>query len=488
MTPKSFLIGDRWITTPQTAEVHNPFTGEAAAAFCLADKSHLEDALQAAAAAHAGPVRAQTPFERAAVLERVAEGIRRREREFVELMISEAGKPVALAEAEVARAAQTFLFAARAAVEPPGHGVLELAASAAGKDHTGLVRRFPLGVILAVTPFNFPLNLVAHKLAPALAAGNAVLLKPSPRTPLCSLLLGEVLLEAGMPPGQVCVVPFDHTLAAGLLADPRVKMLSFTGSAAVGWQLKQAAGRARVTLELGGNAAAIVHGDARWREALGLFAAGAFGYAGQSCISLQRLYVQGAIYDEFKTAFVAHVRDRVRHGDPRERDVTVGPLIDTDSRDRVLAWVDEAMKLGAHLLTDLRPRAADRVLPPIILEGMPADARISREEVFGPVVLLDRYDDFEDALAKVNDSPYGLQAGVFTQDIDLAWRAFDALEVGGVLINQVPTFRVENMPYGGIKNSGLGREGVRFAMEEMTEPRSLIFHHGAIPYSRFHDG
>jgi acyl-CoA reductase-like NAD-dependent aldehyde dehydrogenase len=476
MTPahsRPLLIGADTVFTTQTAEVRDVYTGDVIGRFCLAGEPELRRALDAAEAAFA-VVRRQAPFERAAILDRVADGIRRRAGEFTDLIVGEAGKPVTLAEAEVARAEQTFRFAARAALEPPGNCALEVDASVAGRGHTGMIRRFPLGTILAITPFNFPLNLVAHKLAPALATGNTVLLKPSPRTPLCALLLGEVLLEAGAPPGQVNVIPCDHELLPLLLADGRLKMISFTGSAQVGWNLKSRAGKAKVTLELGGNAAAIVHSDARWRDRLGLLAAGAFGYAGQSCISLQRLYVQRDIYAEFRDAFAAHVRDQIKSGDPRRRDVLVGPVIDSAARDRILAWVDEALKLGAKLLTELHPNAADRCLPPIILDGLPAGARITGEEVFGPVVALAPYDTFEDALHEVNASAYGLQAGVFTQDLNLAYQAFAALEVGGVLINQVPTFRVENMPYGGVKDSGAGREGVRSAMEDMTEPRTLI--------------
>ena len=425
-------------------------------------------------------VKSRLPFERAELLRRAADGIRGRREEFIELLIAEAGKPVSLAEAEIARAEQTFLFAAREALEPAGSMILELGASAAGKGHTGSARRFPLGVILAITPFNFPLNLVAHKVAPALAAGNTVLLKPSPRTPLCSLLLGEIVTEAGFAPGELNVVPFDPSLVGALLDDRRVKMISFTGSAAIGWGLKTRATKQKVTLELGGNAAAIIHSDADWQSALGMLAASAFGYAGQSCISLQRLYVQRAIYDDFKSALVTHVRNNVIHGDPRRRDVIVGPLIDLAARDRVLlAWVDEAMKMGAKLLTDLHPGAADRCLPPIILEGMPAGAHVTDEEVFGPVVLLEPYDAFEEALEKVNASRYGLQATVFTRDLDLVQQAFETLEVGGVLINEAPSFRVENMPYGGVKDSGFGREGVAWAMEEMSELRALIVRNAA---------
>ena len=330
-------------------------------------------------------------------------------------------------------------------------------------------------MILAITPFNFPLNLVAHKLAPALAAGNAVLLKPSPRTPFSAHRLTELLLEAGMIPGQVCCALFDPGLIPGLLEDPRLRMVSFTGSAAVGWKLKAQAAKQKVTLELGGNAPAVICADADWRTAIPGLAAGAFGYAGQSCISVQRLLIEQPIYDEFKAAWLAHVRENVRHGDPHDRGVLVGPLIDRVSRDRVLAWVDEALKSGAKLLTDLRPSLADPVLPPIVVEGVPSHVKLGCEEVFGPVVTLEAFDDFDDALFRVNTSPFGLQAGVYTNDARRAWRAFREIEAGAVLINQGPTFRTENMPYGGVKDSGFGREGLRRAMEDMTEERLLVW-------------
>lgn len=468
------LIGSERILTASVGEVRNPFDGSVVGEFCLAGDTEIERALEEAQAAFAGPVRLQSAHERAEVLARAADGIARRAGEFADLIVAEAGKPITLAEAEVTRAQQTFRFASRAALDPPGSGAIQIDASPAGRGHVGSVRRFPLGIILAVTPFNFPLNLVAHKIAPALASGNSVLLKPSPRTPFCSLLLGETLLEAGMPSGQVNVNPGENAMVGRLLDDPRVKMLSFTGSASVGWDLKVRARKQKVALELGGNAAAIVHRDARWQDRLAMFAGGAFGYAGQSCISLQRLYVHQEIYAEFRAAFVDHVRTQVKHGDPRDRAVTVGPVIDAASRDRILAWVDEALKLGAKLLTDLHPNARDSVLPPIVLEGLPDAAAITCEEVFGPVVALAPYDDFDDAIRQVNASRYGLQAGVFTPDVSLINRAYEALEVGGVLVNQVPTFRVENMPYGGVKDSGYGREGVLSAMEEMSEPRTLI--------------
>lgn len=470
------LIGGRRVETARVDPVLNPFTGEVAARFHVAGAPELDAALDAAESAFE-TTRRQSAFDRSSLLLRVAHRIADRAGELAERIVVEAGKPVTLAEAEVERTRQTFLFAAEAArAGARGDETLAMDASPAGAGHAGLVRRFPLGVILAITPFNFPCNLVAHKLAPALATGNTVLLKPSPRTPGPGFLLTEILLEAGMTPGQVNFVPAEPPgLLDPLLAGGRLQMVSFTGSAPVGWSLKSRAGRARVALELGGNAATVVHGDADWPRAVPLIAAGAFGYAGQSCTSVQRILVQRGIYDEFKAALVAHVRATVRAGDPRDRAVTLGPMIDPAARDRVLAWTDEAMKGGAKLLTDLHPGRDDRVLPPILLEDVPGDAKLACEEVFGPVATLAPYDDFDEAMERVNASRYGLQAGVFTRDVRLAWRAFDRLEVGGVLINQVPTFRVENMPYGGVKDSGFGREGITYAMEEMTEPRALIF-------------
>ena len=470
------LIGERRVETSRVDPVWDPFTGEPAARFHVAGAAELDAALDAAERAFA-VTRRQSAFDRSSLLLRVAHRLADRAGELAERIVAEAGKPVTLAEAEVERTRQTFLFAAEAArAGVRGDETLAMDASPAGVGHAGLVRRFPVGVILAITPFNFPANLVAHKLAPALATGNAVLLKPSPRTPGAAFLLTEILLDAGMTPGQVNFVPAEPPgLLDPLLASGRIQMISFTGSAPVGWSLKSRAGRARVALELGGNAAAVVHADADWRAAVPLVAHGAFGYAGQSCISVQRILVQGGIYDEFKAALLAHTREKIRTGDPRDRAVTVGPLVDPAARDRVLAWTDEALKGGAKLLTDLHPRREDRVLPPILLEDVPGDAKLSCEEVFGPVAVLAAYDEFDEALDRVNASRYGLQAGVFTRDVRLAWRAFDRLEVGGVLVNQVPTFRVENMPYGGVKDSGFGREGVAYAMAEMTEPRALIF-------------
>ena len=477
MTPLPLLIGGERVATTQTQDVRNPYDGTRLARFCVAGPEEIGRALDAAEKAFV-ITRRQPAFERAGILQRAAGLIRAHCADLAELVMAEAGKPITLAESEVARCIQTFEFAAAEVLTQPGSTGVNLAASAVGRDYEGYVHRFPLGIILAISPFNFPINLVAHKLAPAIATGNTVLLKPSPRTPSVALRLVELLLEAGMAPGQVNVLQFDPALVPQVLADPRVRMLSFTGSAAVGWKLKTQAAKQKVALELGGNAAAIVHADADWQKAIPTLAAGAFNYAGQACISLQRLYVERPIFEAFKAAFLVHVRSSVKHGNPVEREVVVGPMIDSGARDRVLAWTDEALKAGAKLLTDLRVGKDDTVIPAIVLDGLPAGVKMSCEEIFGPVIALQAYDSFEDALVQVNGSAYGLQAGVFTQDLGRIYQAFRELEVGAVMINQGPTFRPENLPYGGVKDSGHGREGLRYAMEEMTEPRALVINLG----------
>jgi glyceraldehyde-3-phosphate dehydrogenase (NADP+) len=336
-----------------------------------------------------------------------------------------------------------------------------------------MVRRFPIGVILGITPFNFPLNLVAHKVAPCLATGNTMVLKPALKTPHTALLLAAVLEEAGVPAGQINTVPFDHCHIPALLQDPRIKMLSFTGSAAVGWKLKAEAARMKVALELGGNAGVIVEPDADWAAAVPKIAAGAFGFAGQSCISVQRILVHRTIAGPFRDALVAQITSAIRAGDPADRSTVVGPMINAAARDKVVGWIEDAQAQGARLLTPLH-LADPALLGPVLLENAPPGCAVVAEEAFAPVAVLDTYDTFDEALERVNASAYGLQAGVFTGTLSRALQAFETLEVGGVMVNQVPTFRVENMPYGGVKDSGFGREGLRYAMEEMTEPRSLV--------------
>lgn len=473
MKAKPFFLDGRHERSEEVCEVRNPWDGALLAEVCLASALQVE---RAVAAAHAAfqKTRRLTADERAAVLEKVCVLLAERRADFVSTIVAESGKPVAFAEAEVDRARFTFRFAAALALQDEGHGIA-MDASAPGAGRFGLVRRFPMGVILGITPFNFPLNLVAHKVAPCLATGNTMVLKPALKTPLTSLLLGEVLEAAGVPAGQINIVPFDHAHVPPLLDDPRVRMISFTGSAGVGWGLKAAAARKKTALELGGNAAVVVEPDCDWRSAIPRIASAAYGYAGQSCISVQRILVHEGIYEEFRESFSEYVKREVRRGDPLEKSTIVGPMITPEAREKVLGWVREAEGRGARLLTPLVVEGLS-LLGPVLLENVPADCAVLCEEAFAPVAVLQRYASFEEALRMVNDSQFGLQAGIFTSDLRKALCAFEELEVGGVMISEVPTFRVENMPYGGVKESGFGREGLRYAMEEMTEPRSLVIH------------
>jgi acyl-CoA reductase-like NAD-dependent aldehyde dehydrogenase len=470
MTPRPFFIGGEAVCTAETAPVHSPYDGRLVAEVCLAGTAEVARALDLAQEAFERTRRSPL-VGRAQLLRSIADTIGRRSGEFVELMVAEAGKPVTLARMEVQRAQATFELAAAAALEPNGHPI-EMEATAAGAGHSGLARRFPLGVILGITPFNFPLNLVAHKVAPCLATGNTMIVKPAMKTPLCALLLGEVLAECGVPNGQVSFIPFGHSQVAALLHDPRVKMLSFTGGVDVGWRLKSQAIKQKVTLELGGNAACLVEPDADWKKHAAKMAVGAFAYAGQSCISVQRIFAHEKIYEDFKEEFLTQVAAKAKAGDPAADSTLVGPMITKDALDKVVGWVKEAQAQGARLLTPWKVEG--QVLHPVVLENVPRKAAVSCEEAFAPVVVLEPYADFAAGLAAVNDSKFGLQAGVFTNDQAKIWQAYDQLDVGGVLINQVPTFRTENMPYGGVKDSGFGREGVRYAMEDMTELKSLV--------------
>jgi glyceraldehyde-3-phosphate dehydrogenase (NADP+) len=337
--------------------------------------------------------------------------------------------------------------------------------------HLGILRRVPIGPVLGITPFNFPLNLVAHKVAPALAAGNPILIKPAPQTPLTALLLAEVGLEAGVPPGGLNVLPCDNRVAERLVVDPRFKLLSFTGSAAVGWMLKAKCGKKKVVLELGGNAGVIVEQDADLDFAAQRCASGGFGYAGQTCISVQRIFVHHSVVDLFTTKLLLQVA-RLKGGDPNDESTVVGPLIDQHAAHRVEEWIGEAVAQGARVL--LGGKRMGSVVEATVLTNVTPTMKVSCREVFGPVVTVTPYRQFDEALEAMNRSEYGLQAGVFTQDVNKVFYAFRHLEVGAVLVNEIPTFRAEHMPYGGVKDSGLGREGLRISIEEMTEPRFLV--------------
>lgn len=469
--PSPLLIGAEWEHCETTFPVVNPYDGTTVAEVCLGGPAHLDRAIAAAHQAYMSVARHQPAYARSAILQRAAAAIEHHRADFVRLLIQEAGKPRAFAETEVTRAAGTFQLAGELARQTPGH-LLDLDAFASGDRHFGLARRFPLGVVYALTPFNFPLNLVAHKVAPALATGNTVVLKPSPQTPLTALLLGRLLLEAGLPPGQLNIVCCSNDDAIRPLTDERVRMVSFTGSAAVGWKLKSLCGRQRVALELGGNAAAIVHEDADLTTAIPALATGAFAYAGQSCISTQRILVHSPVFDVFRERFVAHVRQSIHTGDPDHPTTTVGPLVNAAALQRTTGWIEAALAGGARLL--LGGQVSGRCLTATVIEVPHQRFDLCLNEAFAPVVTLQRYDDFPDALREANDSRYGMHAGVFTRDIGRAREAYETLDVGGVLINQAPTFRADNQPYGGTKDSSFGREGVRYAMEEMTELKSLI--------------
>ena len=463
-------LAGRTVTTENKIDIRSPHDGTPIGQVCLAGTAQVEEALDLADQAFA-TTRLVTALERSRLLRRISDAIGRRANEFVELLITEAGKPLVLAKAEVERAQATFELTAAEVLQPDGYPIA-MEATAAGAGHTGLVRRFPLGVILGITPFNFPLNLVAHKVAPCLATGNTMILKPAPKTPLSALLLGEVLAECGTPANQVIFLPFENEQVVPLLRDPRVKMLSFTGSVDVGWMLKSVANKEKVTLELGGNAACLIEPDADWKKHAAKMAVGAFAYAGQSCISVQRIFAHEEIYEDFRREFLQAVQQNIVSGSPRDPKTLVGPMITVEALQRIMAWIRAAEAEGAKLLTPIKVEG--QVLHPVVLENVPRDAAIRCEEAFAPVVILDSYQTFSEGLAAVNDSKFGLHAGVFTTDLTKAYQAYDALNVGGVLINQVPTFRTENMPYGGIKDSGFGREGISYAMEDMTELKALV--------------
>jgi glyceraldehyde-3-phosphate dehydrogenase (NADP+) len=413
-------------------------------------------------------------YERQAILRAISEGIGKRREEFAHLIALEAGKPIRTARAEVDRAVFTFAVAAEEATRIGGEWLpLDWQASTAGR--AGIIRRFALGPILAITPFNFPLNLVAHKVAPAIAAGCTTVLKPAPQTPLTSLLLAEVCEQAGLPAGALNVLPLANQEAEKLVGDDRLKMLTFTGSVPVGWALKGKSGKKKVTLELGGNAAVIVHCDADVDVAADRCVVGGFSYAGQSCISVQRIYVQRSIQEQFLARLLAGVR-KLHVGDPLNEATDVGPMISEEAARRAASWIEEAVAGGAKLHAGGKREGA--VLQPTVLTNVRAEMKVSCEEVFAPVVIIESYDEFADAIRRVNDSPFGLQAGIFTRDSKLLFSAFENLEVGGVIVGDMSAFRIDHMPYGGVKDSGIGREGLRYAIEEMTEPRILVLHLG----------
>jgi acyl-CoA reductase-like NAD-dependent aldehyde dehydrogenase len=464
-----YLAGEA--CAPNTAlEVRDKFSGEVATRVAQADAATIDAAIAAAHAAR-GAMAAFPPDARRDVLEHCASRFTERREELALALCIEAGKPIRDARGEADRLIDTFRIAAGEATRVEGETV-ELAISQRTRGYRGFVKRVPVGACSFITPFNFPLNLVAHKVAPAIAAGCPFVLKPSERTPIGALIVGEVLAETGLPKGAFSILPCPVDQADALVTDPRIALLSFTGGL-VGWDLKARAGRKKVVLELGGNAACIVDADPGrpMDEVVARLVSGAYYQSGQSCIGVQRILVHRERCDALKAALAKAV-GALRMGDPRDESVFIGPMIDEAAAKRVEAWIAAAVAGGARVLAG---GARDgTLLPATLLEGVPHDADLWRKEAFGPVAAIEAFDDFDDALARVNDSDFGLQAGVFTGDLAHAMRAWDALEVGGVIVGDIPSFRVDNMPYGGVKGSGFGREGVRYAIADMTEPRLLV--------------
>jgi acyl-CoA reductase-like NAD-dependent aldehyde dehydrogenase len=463
-----FLLDGQWHTDGEPIEIRSPGTGQLVGVTYRASAKHAEAAIVAAVRAFE-TTRKLGGYERQRILRAIASGIEKQRDEFARIMALEAGKPLKASRVEVDRAIFTFNVAAEETVRVGGEYLpLDWQASTAGR--WGIVRRFPLGPIVAITPFNFPINLVAHKLAPAIAAGCTIVLKPAPQTPFTALRLARIIEEAGWPAGGLNVLPLSNEDAGLIVSDDRFKLLSFTGSTAVGWQLKKNARKKRVVLELGGNAGVIVCADANIELAAERCAAGGFTYAGQTCISVQRILVEDSVYDKFVAALVPRVQ-KLKVGDVVDETTDVGPLINEAAARRNVEWIEEAVRGGAKLLCG--GQRTGSTVTPAVLTNTKAEMRVNCMEIFGPVVTVEKFSDYDEALASINRSDFGLQAGVFTRDFVRITRAFETLEVGGVMIGEVPAFRIDHMPYGGVKDSGLGREGLRYAIEEMTEPRLL---------------
>lgn len=450
-------------------DVTNKYTGEVATRVAVADADTIDKAIAAAEQAQPA-MTAMAPYERQAVLEYCVKRFTERADELANALCIEAGKPIKDAKGEVSRLIDTFKIAAEESVRINGE-VVNLEISARAKGYQGMTKKVPIGPCSFISPFNFPLNLAAHKVAPAIAAGCTFVLKPASRTPIGALIIGEILAETDLPKGAFSILPCSRDGADLFTTDDRLKLLSFTGSPDVGWALKAKAGKKPVVLELGGNAACIVDEDADIDDAIERAIVGAYYQSGQSCISVQRLLVHRSIYDNFKTRYVQKVSALVS-GDPFNEDTFIGPMISESEASRLHGWIEEAKEQGATVLCGGTRDGA--MLEATVMENVPKECDASAEEAFGPLSILEPFDDYDDALEEVNNSRYGLQAGIFTRDIYKAHKAWDVLDVGGVVIGDVPSWRVDNMPYGGVKDSGLGREGIRYAIEDMTETRLMV--------------
>ncbi|MBN1963684.1 MAG: aldehyde dehydrogenase family protein [Anaerolineae bacterium] len=467
--PHSFLIGGEWRASDRLIDVHFPYTNEVVAQVYQAGEADLEDAVQAAQRGFQ-ITRKLPSHARSRILYNLLDQMAARFDELVEALTLEGGKTQNVARGETSRAMETVRVAAEEAKRIGGE-IIPIDWTEAGENRLGFVRHFPLGVVLGIAPFNYPLNLACHKLAPAIAAGNSFILKPATNTPLSGLLLAEMVLAAGYPPEALSLVVCPGRLAEGLVRDERIAYFSFTGSSEVGWHLKSVAGRKRVGLELGGNAAAIVHEDANVEYAVGRIAVGGFTNAGQNCISVQRVLIHRPIFNTTLEALLDRI-SALKVGDPRHPAVEVGPMIDAGAAQDAYAKVQEAVGQGARVL--LGGQVDGTMFTPTVLTDTTPEMRVNREELFAPVITVEPYETFDDAIRLANDTDFGLQSGVFTQNMNRIMQAYEEVEVGGLQVNDVSTFRVDQMPYGGVKGSGIGREGPRYVIEEMTEMKLMV--------------
>lgn len=476
MLKKAYIAGE-WVETGEQLEVANPYDGSVFARVALCGEAEIERALTAAYACR-GEMAALEPYQRAEALNFIRDGIEQRVEEFARALSQENGKTITESRVEAIRAAATFEIAAGEATRIYGEAY-DLGINKMGAGRRCIVRHYPVGVVSAIAPFNFPLNLAIHKIAPALAVGCPIVLKPASKTPVSSLMLAEIIEQSGLPKGAFSVVPSGRAAGQMLVEDERINLLTFTGSPEVGWKMKRDAGKKKVVLELGGNAGLIIDKgltETDWEWLISRAVIGAFYQSGQVCISVQRIFAHREIYDEFKSRF-ARATEALKAGDPLDESTTLGPVVDTKNRKRIKSWVDEAIAGGAKLVAGnvIAPCGQGNSLQATILEDVDPNLKVCREEVFGPVVTLTAVDSMEEAFERVNDSDFGLQCGIFTNDFNTVIRAFDSLEVGGVIHNDIPTFRVDSMPYGGVKDSGQGREGIRYAMHDMLEERVLVY-------------
>lgn len=465
------LIGGKWVGAAGRIKITNKYNHQVVATVRIADEKVYESCVEAAKEGFR-LVSNLPAYKRAKILEDTSELIEKNKREFTQLIATEAGKAWKHSLAEVERGIQTFKFASEEAKDICGHTV-PMDATAGGEKRVGFIMRFPVGIIGAISPFNYPLNLVAHKVAPAIAAGNSVILKPASLTPLTSLKLGEIMMEAGLPDGALnVIVGSGSTVGEWLTKDERVSMITFTGSPPVGRRIKEKSGLKKVTLELGSNSAAIVDQSADLDLAVQRCVFGSFSYAGQVCISVQRIYVHKRLSSEFTEKFLDMTR-KLKIGDPLKEDTDIGPMITQDDAIRTEEWVNEAVKDGAKIL--IGGKRENNFYYPTVLTNVKPDMKVMRLEAFAPIVCFVEFEDFSEAVGMVDDSIYGLQAGIFTREIEKAFEAIKGIRVGGVIINDVPTYRADHMPYGGVKESGIGREGLKYAIEEMTDMKMVVF-------------